>query len=53
MQIWIAVSVYVLEAIVKKLLQLDDIGLSTILQILRVTLFEKAPLYQTVTSLQS
>lgn len=42
-QIWIAVSVYVLVAIIKKRL---DIGASlyTILQILSVTLFEKMPL---------
>jgi hypothetical protein len=51
-QIWIAVSVYVLVAIVKKQLRLDDISLYTILQILSVTLFEKAPLYQVVTASQ-
>jgi len=45
-QIWIAVSVYVLVAIVKKQLRLDDVSLYTILQILSVTLFEKAPLLQ-------
>jgi transposase len=42
-QIWIAVSVYVLVAIVKKKLQLDA-SLYTLLQILSVTLFEKMPL---------
>ena len=42
-QIWIAVSVYVLVAIVKKRLDLDA---STLLQILSVTLFEKMPLHQ-------
>jgi hypothetical protein len=44
-QIWIAVSVYVLVAIVKKKLQLDA-SLYTLLQILSVTLFEKMPLQQ-------
>jgi hypothetical protein len=44
-QIWIAVSVYVLVAIVKKRLQLDA-SLYTPLQILSVTLFEKMPLHQ-------
>jgi hypothetical protein len=42
-QIWIAVSVYVLVAIIKKKLQLDA-SLYTLLQILSVTLFEKMPL---------
>ena len=44
-QIWIAVSVYVLVAIVKKKLNLDA-SLYTLLQILSVTLFEKMPLQQ-------
>jgi len=44
-QIWIAVSVYVLVAIVKKRLNLDA-SLYTLLQILSVTLFEKIPLSQ-------
>jgi hypothetical protein len=44
-QIWIAVSVYVLVAIVKKKLKLDA-SLYTLLQILSVTLFEKMPLQQ-------
>ena len=44
-QIWIAVSVYVLMAIVKKELQLDA-SLYTLLQILSVTVFEKMPLQQ-------
>lgn len=39
-QIWIAISVYVLVAIMKKELQIDR-SLSDILQILSVTLFEK------------
>jgi hypothetical protein len=42
-QIWIAVSVYVLVAIVKKKLFLEK-SLYEILQILSVTLFEKTPL---------
>jgi hypothetical protein len=44
-QLWIAVSVYVLIAIIKKKLQLDA-SLYTLLQILSVTLFEKMPLQQ-------
>jgi len=42
-QIWIAISVYVLVAIVKKKLHLDT-SLYTLLQIFSVTLFEKIPL---------
>ncbi len=42
-QIWIAVSVYVLIAIIKKRLRLDA-SLYTILQTLSLTLFEKIPL---------
>ena len=44
-QIWIAISVYVLVAIVKKQLGLE-MNLYTILQILSVTLFEKRPILQ-------
>jgi hypothetical protein len=44
-QIWIAVSVYVLIAIVSKELGLKQ-SLSTILQILSVSVFEKVPLHQ-------
>ena len=44
-QIWIAVSVYVLVAIVKKRLDLDA-SLYTLLQILSLTLFEKMPILQ-------
>ncbi len=47
-QIWIAVSVYVLVAIIRKRLHLD-LSLYTILQILSVTVFEKAPLFQVLT----
>lgn len=46
-QLWIAVSVYVLVAIVRKRLGLDA-SLYTLLQILSVTLFEKMPLNQTL-----
>ena len=49
-QIWIAISVYVLVAIVKKHLRLDVLSLYTILQILSVTLFEKEPLLQLLTA---
>jgi hypothetical protein len=48
-QIWIAVSVYVLVAIIKKRLNLDA-SLYTLLQILSVTLFEKMPLQQAFTT---
>ena len=44
-QIWIAVSIYVLVAIVRKRLSLE-ISLYQILQILSVTLFEKTPILQ-------
>jgi Transposase DDE domain/Domain of unknown function (DUF4372) len=44
-QIWIAVSVYVLVAIVRKRLALEA-SLYQILQILSVTLFEKTPILQ-------
>jgi len=47
-QIWIAISVCVLVAIVKKKLQLEE-SLYTILQILSLTCFEKAPIYQVLT----
>jgi hypothetical protein len=44
-QIWIAISVYVLVAIIRKRLGLDA-SLYQILQILSVTLFEKTPILQ-------
>jgi len=44
-QIWIAISVYVLVAIIRKQLNLD-LNLYTILQILSVTLFEKVSILQ-------
>jgi hypothetical protein len=49
-QIWIAISTYVLVAIVKKQLRLNDLSLYTILQILSVTLFEKVSLLQILNS---
>ena len=49
-QVWIAVSVYVLVAIIKKELALDA-SLHTLLQILSVTLFEKISLQQTLAEL--
>jgi hypothetical protein len=48
-QVWIAISVYVLVAIVKKQLCLD-LSLYTILQIFSVTLFEKVPILQALTN---
>ena len=47
-QIWIAVSVYVLVAIIKKRLRLD-MSLYTILQILSVNAFERTSLLQILT----
>ena len=44
-QIWTAISVYVLVAIIKKRLQID-LSLYTILQIFSITLFEKVPMLQ-------
>jgi hypothetical protein len=50
-QVWIAIAVYVLVAIVKKRLQLDA-SLYTILQTLSLTLFEKTPLDQLLTNIE-
>jgi hypothetical protein len=47
-QIWIAVSVYVLVAILKKRLKIEA-SLYTILQVLSVTIFERMPLIQVLT----
>ena len=47
-QIWIAISVYVLVAIIKKELNLE-LSLGEILQILSIVLFEKAPISQVLT----
>jgi len=51
-QIWIAVSVYVLVAIIRKRLGLE-VSLYQILQIFSVTLFEKVPILQAFQSLDS
>jgi hypothetical protein len=48
-QIWIAVSVYVTVAIIKKRMNLD-ISLYTMLQILSITVFNKTPLLQLFTN---
>jgi len=47
-QIWTAIAVYLLVAILKKRLQLEA-SLYTILQILSLTLFEKMPILQALT----
>ena len=51
-QIWIAISVYVLVAIVKKRLK-TEASLYIILQILSLTLFEKTPLDQLLTNMET
>jgi hypothetical protein len=51
-QIWIAVSVYVLVAIVKKRFRLDA-SLNELLQILSLTLFEREPIDQVLTLVPS
>jgi hypothetical protein len=50
-QIWIAVSVYLLAAILRKQLNVDR-SLTEILQILSVTLFEKVPLFTVLSTTQ-
>lgn len=47
-QIWIAISVYVLVAILKKRLRLEQ-SLYTILQVLSITLLEKQPIHELFT----
>jgi hypothetical protein len=47
-QIWIAISVYILVAIIKKELKIG-LSLGEILQILSIVLFEKAPITQVLT----
>ena len=51
-QIWIAVSVYVLVAIVRKRLGLEA-TLYQILQVLSITLFEKKPILQALQACDS
>jgi hypothetical protein len=48
-QIWIAVSVYVLVAIIKKRLRLEA-SLYTLMQVLSVTIFEKMPIQTALSS---
>lgn len=50
-QIWIAISVYVLVAIVKKRLKIEA-SVYTMLQILSLTLFEKIPLDQLLKNME-
>jgi len=47
-QIWIAISMYVLIAIIKKRLKIE-MSLYTMLQILSITIFEKTPILQALT----
>ena len=47
-QIWIAISIYVMVAIIRKMEKLE-MNLYTILQIFSVSLFEKIPIYQLLT----
>jgi len=47
-QIWIAVSTYLLVAIIKKVLKME-LSLYTLLQILSITIFEKMPILQVLT----
>lgn len=47
-QIWIAISVYVLVAIIKKRLKLE-MSIYNILQILSISIFEKVPMLQVLT----
>jgi len=47
-QVWIAISTYLLVAILKKRLKLD-LSLHTILQILSLSVFEKVPILNVLT----
>jgi len=47
-QIWIAISIYVMVAIIRKM-EKTELNLYTILQIFSVSLFEKVPIYQLLT----
>ncbi len=51
-QIWIAITVYVLVAIIKKQLKLDQ-SLYTILQILSISLFEKTPILEALADVKT
>jgi len=48
-QIWIAISVYVLVAIIKKWLKIE-LSLYTTLQIFSISIFEKMPISQALTA---
>ena len=50
-QIWVAISVYVLVALVKKRLKIE-VSFYKILQILSLTLFEKTPLDQLLKNIE-
>ena len=50
-QVWIALSIYVLVAIMKKELRINR-SLAEILQILSITLFEKVPMHTVLTNCQ-
>jgi IS4 transposase len=47
-QIWIAISVYLLVAVIRKRLKIQE-SLYTILQVLSVSVFERTSLYQLLT----
>jgi len=49
-QVWIAISIYVLIAIIKKQLKIEQ-SLYTILQVLSITMFEKTPILQALAQL--
>jgi len=51
-QVWIAISVFVLVAILKRELRVDR-SLTAILQILSVTPFEKTPIFQALATLSA
>jgi hypothetical protein len=51
-QVWIAVSVYVLVAIIKKRLQIQA-SLYTILQVLSIATFEKMPIFKALSEYES
>jgi len=51
-QVWVAIAVYVMAAILKKNLKLE-LSLYTILQILSLTLFEKRPILQVFSDAQN
>ena len=48
-QVWVAVSVYVMLAIIKRELKIENRTLAEIQQILSVTLFQKTPIFQAMT----